>query len=339
MSRIFLKDVEAGDSVENVFVINNKQLSTTQSGKPFIKCFIGDRTKQITARMWNASQAMFNAMPDGGFLRVAGRVENYQENLQFIIDRFWIIDDPAEVVLEELLPSTEKHIPTMFARVHEILSTIRSKQLRAIVDAFLADPRIAADFQRAPAAMSFHHAYVGGLLEHTLNAMEVGDGVCKFYPTLNRDLVVAGIFLHDIAKTWELTYDAGFGYSDGGQLVGHIVKASLWLQDKARVASETLGTEVDPKLVDVLHHIILSHHGLPEFGAAKLPATPEAFAVHMIENMDAKLTMSLQATRGPQASGEGTFTDFNKAMGVRLYRPDVAPADIEMPDQIVEPKV
>ncbi|MFT3786968.1 MAG: HD domain-containing protein [Tepidisphaeraceae bacterium] len=323
MARTFLSDCNAGDYLEDVFVITGKQLSTTSTGKPFIKCFIGDRSRQVSARMWNASQPIFNAMPDGGFLRVAGRVENYQDNLQFIIDRFWIIEDAStEVVLDHLLPHTKKDIPQMFEKLSGIVRSVKHPGLKAIVEAYLADEKLMADLRKAPAAMTFHHAYIGGLLEHTLNATEVADAVCAFYPTLSRDLVVVGVFLHDIAKTWELTYGAGFGYSDGGHLVGHVVKSAMWLEDKAREAEKT--TPIDRALVDVLQHIILSHHGEPEFGAAKVPATPEAIAVHMIENMDAKLTMSLAATRTEQSGSEGNFTEFQKALGVKLYKPDVA---------------
>jgi 3'-5' exoribonuclease len=326
MARTFLADVKAGEAVEDIFVISSKQLSTTSTGKPFIKCFIGDRTRQIPARMWNASQAIFNAMPEGGFLRIAGRVENYQDNLQFIIDRFWIVDDPAEIKLDELMPTTKKNVADMRAKVVSMLMSIRNSHLRLLIEAYLDDSALMDRFCRAPAAMSFHHAYVGGLLEHTLNAMEVSDAVCKFYPLLNRDVVVAGIFLHDIAKTWELTYDSSFGYSDGGQLIGHIVKSAIWVEDKAREVQKKTGKVVDQAVIEHMQHIILSHHGTPEFGAAKVPMSPEAIAVHMIENMDAKLTMSLLATRDPSSPGEGSFTEFQKPLGVRLYRPDVAPA-------------
>jgi 3'-5' exoribonuclease len=175
--------------------------------------------------------------------------------------------------------------------------------------------------------MSFHHAYIGGLLEHTLNAMEVADAIIRFYPKLNRDLVIAGIFLHDIAKVWELRFDCSFGYTDAGHLVGHIAKSAIWVEQKAEKAREMLGEPIPRELIDVLQHIILSHHGTPEFGAVKLPSTPEAIAVHFIENMDAKLTMALTATRGENATGEGNWTEYLKSFGGRLYRPDVAPAE------------
>lgn len=331
MARVFLKDADAGQWIEDVFVVTQTQLSTTQTGKPFIKCIVSDATRQIPARMWNASQSIFNAMPDGGFLRIAGKLENYQENLQLIVERFWIVDDPAEIKLDELLPHTKRDIDAMFARVREILGTLRNRALLDLVDAYLADEKLMAEFRRAPAAMSFHHAYIGGLLEHTLGVMELGCAIGPLYPKLNRDLMVAGLFMHDLAKTWELTYAAGFGYSDGGQLVGHIVKGAIWLEQKAAEAQERTGRTIPNDLLAALQHIVLSHHGQPEFGAAKIPASPEAIIVHLIDNIDAKATLSLQATRDDIRAAEGGFTDFNKALGTRLYRPDVAPPDVDVP--------
>jgi 3'-5' exoribonuclease len=219
----------------------------------------------------------------------------------------------------------------MYARVLEICGSIQNRHLAALVQAFLDDEKLMANFRRAPAAMNFHHAFLGGLLEHTLNAMEVADAVCKFYPQLNRDLVVAGIFLHDLAKTWELSYETHFGYTDGGQLVGHIVKGAMWVEEKSAQAGEILGEPIPRPIVEVMQHIILSHHGEPEFGAARVPSTPEAIAVHVIENMDAKLMMALTATRGEAAAAaEGNWTEYMKAFNGRLFRPDVAPADVEV---------
>jgi len=210
----------------------------------------------------------------------------------------------------------------------DLCATIKNKPLHALVQAYLDDEDLMNNFAKAPAAMSFHHAYIGGLLEHTLNSMEVADAVSKFYPLLNRDVLLAGVLLHDIAKTWELTYSGSFGYSDGGQLVGHVVKSAMWVENKAREAAMATGEPIPQALIDVMQHIILSHHGEPEFGAARLPSTPEAIAVHMIENLDAKLMMSLTLTRGdPMAVAEGNWTEYIKMFNGRLYRPDVAPAE------------
>jgi len=216
----------------------------------------------------------------------------------------------------------------MCKRLRELLQSIQNLHLAALVQAYLDDSKLMDNFCRAPAAMSFHHAFIGGLLEHTLNAVEVADCVCRFYPGLNRDLVVAGIFLHDIAKTWELAYECAFGYTDAGQLVGHIVKAAIWVEHKRRAAEQMLGEQIPQPLIDVVQHIILAHHGETEFGSPKTPATPEAIAVHVLENLDAKLMMALQATRGDGINGsEGNWTEYMKAFNGRLFRPDPAPAD------------
>jgi 3'-5' exoribonuclease len=336
MRRLFLRDAAAGDVVEDVFIITNKQLAATASGKHYIKAFCSDRTAQLNVRIWNATRDMFTAMPDGGFLRIRGRVENYQNNLQLIIEQMWPAKEGTFDVAD-LMPHTEKDIDQMCARVFEICGSIQNRHLAALLQAYLDDEQLMNNFCRAPAAMNFHHAFVGGLLEHTLNAMEVADAVCKFYPTLNRDVVVAGIFLHDLAKTWELAYENAFSYTDGGQLVGHIVKGAIWVEQKAEQAEKILGEKIPRPLIDVIQHIILSHHGEPEFGAARTPSTPEAIAVHVIENLDAKLMMALTLTRGENVAGESNWTDWQKAFNGRLYRPDIAPAAEEEPQAAPAP--
>ena len=327
MRRLYLRDCVSGDLIDDVLVMTNKQFAATSNGKYYIKAFVSDRTAQLTARFWNATRDIFNALPDGGFVHLRGRIENYQNNLQFIIEQALAARE-GSFEAGDLIPQTSRDIPQMSVRLAEILQSIQNRHLAAIIQAYLDDRELMERFARAPAAMSFHHAFIGGLLEHTLNSIEVADAVVRFYPGLNRDLVVAGIFLHDIAKTWELSYDCSFGYTDAGQLVGHIVKSAIWVEQKAAAAELVLGEKIPRPLVDVLQHLILAHHGTAEFGSPRLPATPEAIAVHAIENMDAKLMMSLSATRGEtQAGAEGNWTEYMKAMSTRMYRPDVAPAD------------
>ncbi len=336
MRRFFLKTAQAGDQVEDVYVITGKQIAVTSNGKYYIKCFVGDRSATCTARMWNATREIFAQIPESGFLHIRGRVENYQNNNQIIIEA-WAPARQNAFHIEDLLATTKKDVKKMFARVTEVCQSLQNRHVSAIVQAFLDDQELMANFRRSPAAQSFHHAYIGGLLEHTQNALDVADAVVRFYPKLNRDLVLAGIFLHDLGKTWELKYETSFGYTDGGQLIGHIVKAAMWIEEKTKAAAEALGEPIPRPVIDVLQHIVLSHHGELEFGSPKQPATPEAIAVHMIENLDAKLTMSLGATRDDESTSEGNWTEFMKAFNVRMYKPDVAPADIpeETPTKMI----
>ena len=341
MRRLFLTDCAAGDVIEDVYVVSNKQLAQAANGTHYIKAFVSDRTSQISARMWKATREIFNVLPDNGFARIRARIENYQSNLQCIIESVGIAAEGTFDVAD-LLPVTTRNVDEMFAKLSALMGTVRNKHVHALLQAYLKDERLMGLFKRSPAAQSFHHAWIGGLLEHTLNACEVANAVCNFYPTLNRDLVLAGVFLHDIAKTWELKYDAAFGYTDGGQLIGHIVKSAMWLEHKSVVAGQRLGEPIPRSIVDVLQHIILSHHGELEFGSPKTPATPEAFAVHMIENLDAKLTLMLGICRGEGATGaDGNWTEYVKALNGRLYRPDVAPPDVnagpDSPEQLLPP--
>src|SRR5687767_4497746 len=251
MRRLFLNSCAAGDVVEDVYVITNKQLSAASNGKLYIKCFLSDKTAQVSARMWNATKPVFEALPASGFVRIRGRVENYQSNLQFIIEQVFEAKDGTYEV-SELITHTSKDVNSMFEKLHAILGTIRNKHLAALINAYREDQRLMDRFCKAPAAMSFHHAFLGGLLEHTLNAIEIACAICPLYPTLNRDLVVAGLFLHDIAKTWELEYDCAFGYSDSGQLVGHIVKSAIWVEHKRKTAEKNLGEPIPQPLIDVI---------------------------------------------------------------------------------------
>lgn len=320
MPRKFLSQMQPGDVVENVYVIANKQIAATTTNKNYIKAIISDRSAQLNARLWNATHELFKMLPESGFVYILGRIESYQQNTQLIITDF----GPAKegtFDIGELIPHTTQSIPKMQKELAGILGSIAHEPLKRLIDQFLKDQPLMAAFSKAPAASSFHHAFLGGLLEHTLTALKLTDAVAGFYPKLSRDLCLAGVFLHDIAKTWELTYDTTFGYSDGGQLVGHVVKAAMWVEAKAQEL-EAAGKPLPRELIDVLQHILLSHHGQPEFGAARIPASPEAIFVHMIENLDAKLNMALSATRSEAAAGEGNWTDFIKALGVRLYRPD-----------------
>jgi 3'-5' exoribonuclease len=322
--------------IEDVFVITNKQLAAGSNGKQYLKAFISDRSATVTARMWNATREICAAIPNSGFLRLRARVENYQNNLQVIIEQMWPAKE-GTFEIGDLVPKTSRDVGQMFTRLSEILGSIQNRHLAALVQAYLDDEKLMADFRNAPAAMNFHHAFLGGLLEHTLNAIEVSDAVCPFYPGLNRDIVIAGIFLHDIAKTWELTYDCSFAYSDGGQLVGHIVKSAMWVEEKRKQAEAVLGETIPQPVVDVMQHIILSHHGEHEFGSPKTPATPEALAVHALENLDAKLMMALSACRADATNSEGNWTEYMKAFGGRMYRPDVAPAEVHDTEPAPQP--
>ena len=322
-SRIYIRDFRAAERVEGVFAISNAQLGRTKQDKPFLKCLIGDRTGQLAGRMWSIDTEQFKRLPTEGFVFLEGETQPYQGAMQLIIQHIEP-HEPTPEQFTELLPSTDRDVNEMYDEVRAILDSLEHPAARALAQVYFEDEHLMEAFRRAPAAKQMHHAYLGGLLQHTLQLLKLADAICPFYPQINRDIVLLGLFLHDLGKTRELVYDRTFGYSDRGELVGHIVDGAIMLHDKAQQVMTSAGVRLPANLLNVLQHVILSHHTQPEFGAAKIPATPEAILVALLDNLDAKTQMSIDAVDRAHDSGElgGNFTDRHWALGVKLFKPD-----------------
>ncbi len=310
--------------VEGVYAILNPQIGTTRAGKPYLKCLLRDATGEVTARQWSLDEAAFPELGSTGFVWAAGHTQLYNGQLQLIVEQL----KPVQVGQDELaalLPSTNRNIDEMFGEITAMLGTLGHSAVKALAEVYLADEDLMSSFRRAPAAVSMHHAYIGGLLEHTLQLLKLAEVMLPLYPRLNRDIVLMGLFLHDLAKTTELTWEKGFDYTTDGNLIGHVVRGAIWLQVKAALAGKQSGHRLPPDALRVLQHIIISHHGEPEYGAAKLPSTPEAIFVAMLDNLDAKTEMALSHSRtdpAPVLVIEGDFTDKVWALGTRLFKPD-----------------
>ncbi len=322
MPRRFVTEIRPGERVEDeVFLIQSKDLRTTTNGGLYIHAILVDKTGQMVARQWQATEPMFEQMPEGGYMRFKGRAENYKGNLQFIIDAMRPAE-PGTYEIADFLPVTRKNIDEMWNRLSTILKGVKQPELAAILQEFLADKELMVKFRRAPAATAMHHAFIGGLLEHTLNVLEVALRVIPFYPSLSLDLILAGVFLHDIGKAEELVFETNIGYSDDGQLVGHIARAVVWIEQKADAVAGKTGKPFPPAVRTLLQHIILSHHGKYEFGSPKLPAIPEAAAIHYLDNLDAKVQMFLhEAETDPDPTSR--WTNYNRALETKVYKVDV----------------
>ena len=316
MAHKFINEIEPGQTIDDIYMIKDPILRSTTRGDLYIAMYITDRTGQLNGRMWQATEAVYNALPKPGFVHIQGRSELYQNNLQIVLNHVAPVD-ADKVALSDFLAQTDKDTGEMFEGVKKIVARIRNPQLKALTDEFLADADLMEKFRTAPAAVKLHHNYLGGLLEHTLSVLRVAEAILPLYPNVQADLVVAGIFLHDMGKTDELSYDMAFSYTDSGQLIGHIAKTLLMLHKKAN-ALAAKGTNIDEAVLDALGHIILSHHGQYEFGSPKLPATAEAFMVNYIDDLDAKMSQVSNAVEnGP---GSGNWTEWKNALQTRLYR-------------------
>jgi 3'-5' exoribonuclease len=316
MAHRFISEIAPGEVVDDTYLVKEPILRSTSRGDLYIAMFLADKTGQLNGRIWQASEQMYKALPKPGFVHIQGRSEVYQSSLQIVVNNISVID-ASKVKIEEYLARTDKDVDKIFAEAKRIVGTIKNKQLKALVDEFLADEQLMKKFRSCPGGMSMHHDYIGGLLEHTWNMLRAASAILPLYPEVQADLVLAGIFIHDMGKTEELAYDTAFSYTDSGQLIGHITKTFVMMQRKAEALAGR-GTPIDGAILDALGHIILSHHGEHEFGSPKLPATAEAFMVYYIDDLDAKMN---QVTRLIEDEpGESNWTGWQKPLETKLYR-------------------
>ncbi len=324
MGKRFISELTPGEFIDDeIFCLAQKDLRSTTNGSLYIHAILADKTGQIPARMWQASEEIYKSLEQQGFVRVKGRTENYKGAMQFIIEGIRPVSTD-EVDIEDFLPHTEKDIQEMYKRTLDILRTITNRNLLFLIKEFIDDKELMDKFKRAPAAVNMHHSYLGGLLEHTLNLLELAMSIGPKYPQINMDLLLAGIFLHDIGKTRELEYEIAFKYSDEGQLIGHLVIGAIMVEEKAKQAQKQLGQQFPQELIQMLQHIILSHHGEHEFGSPVLPKTPEAIILHYIDNIDAKLEqVRIQIEKSQQSDPDSNWTGYIKSLERTLFKKNI----------------
>jgi 3'-5' exoribonuclease len=318
MSRRCVELLCDGEAIDEVYLVSDKQLRTNRQGNLFLQLELRDRTGGISARMWNANEHQFRSFEGGDFLRIKGKVQLYQGSLQILFTGFERLDK-HQVDLAEFMPQSSQDVGRMLEKLRSILLKVENVHLRALVECFLLDERFVDGLCKAPAGVRNHHAYLGGLLEHVVTLLDAADRLTPVYPELNRDLLLLGVFLHDIGKVRELSYERVFGYSDEGQLVGHIVIGAQMLDEKVARTPELTGEQFPAELLLRLKHMILSHHGSYEFGSPRLPMTPEAIALHHLDNFDAKVHSFTRDIRDDK-QGTSAWTPYNPKLDRRLFK-------------------
>lgn len=318
MTKKFVNQLADGDAVDEVFLASEKQLRPNRNGDLYLQLRLSDRTGALTAMLWNAKQNQYDSFSNGDYVRVKGTAQVYNGVMQVIakgIDR----TEPTQVDVTEFCTLTDVDVDKMIKELAKILRNLADPHLRDLAECLLVDETLMAGMRSAPAGVKNHHAYRGGLLEHVLSLIKICQAVGPHYKDLNIDLLVMGAFLHDIGKTRELTYEPDLGYSDAGQLLGHLIQG-VQILDSAIAKYDSLNPEPFPtELADHLRHMIVSHHGSLEFGSPKLPMTREAIALHFLDNLDAKLH-AVEQLISEDANSESPWTIFNPALGRKIYK-------------------
>lgn len=289
MERVFIGELKPGNRLAGTYSMQGLKLNKTKNGDMYLRMDLADKSGKIVANFWRASQKMFQSLVDANFVRAEGMVETYNQNLQVNLTKLDRVADDA-VDLEDFIPHGEADMQAIEKRFTAHVNGIANEHLGRLVRAFTADPEWMRKFRRAPAAASMHHAYLGGLMEHVTTMLDLADAIAPIYPRLSKDKLKAAIVLHDIGKMEELDARVAINYTTAGNLVGHITLGSILI-------SETAGKIENfpqPLLYEMIH-LVLSHHGMHEFGSPKLPMTIEAVALHYIDNLDAKLNAGIHA--------------------------------------------
>ncbi|MBQ9611291.1 MAG: HD domain-containing protein [Lachnospiraceae bacterium] len=280
----FIQDLKEGDSVNDIYLCKKKSSLVAKNGRPYESVILQDKTGSIDAKIWDPGSVGIEDFSEMDYVDIIGDVTVYQKKLQLNIKRARKCRD-GEYNPEDYVPVSEKNLKTMYSELIQLANTVKDPNLRQLIIKFFVDDKeFIRRFQTSSAAKSVHHAFLGGLLEHTLGVMKMCNYMAEAYPFLKRDLLLTAALFHDVGKTKELSGFPQNDYTDEGQLIGHIIIGVEMIDEKIK---EIPG--FPPVLAGELRHCILAHHGELEYGSPKKPAIAEAAALNFADNADAKL--------------------------------------------------
>lgn len=300
------------DLIEDVYYVTERALKRTRKGDFYLDLTAKDATGSIRVKYWRATEELVESMKGFDFFRLRGRITSYNNQLQFEVEDISPVASD-KVDLGDFQPTSDKDPSALRAKLIALLETITYAPLKQLADAFLADADFIDKLMRAPASMELHHPYVGGLIEHTTNVMDMAVKTADYYGDLDRDILLFGAFVHDIGKIYELGGGVAVDYTDGGRLLGHIVIGLEMLDEKLK---EVKGLPAETVLL--LKHLIVGHHGQRDWGSPQEPKTLEAVVLHYLDNLDAKIYGYLAATES--ASPSDHWTAYRRMFGGSVYK-------------------
>ncbi len=310
--KAFVGTLVAGQQVQDVFLISRKLLAETKAGKPYLALGLMDKSGEIEARLWDNAQEYDGSANEGAFVMVRAVVKSFRDQLQLAVQS---LETVAELMVDlaDFMPASIRPLTDMANELEAVIAGVGDPGVRALLEEIFQGETLVR-FTRAPAAKKLHHAYIGGLIEHSLSIVGMVEKTAAHYPLLDRDLLIAGALLHDCAKIEEYSYSRPpFDYTDRGRLVGHLVLGVELVRKAAdKIPQLTAGQ------VDQVMHLILSHHGQLEFGSPVLPMTPEAIVLSHLDDMDAKMN-SISGLQKKMAGSDWQWSAYQRHLDRYLY--------------------
>ncbi|MEW6651879.1 MAG: HD domain-containing protein [Bacteroidota bacterium] len=277
-----LNELTIGDDFTLFLIVNKSEIKTSKTGKSFLSLELRDRSLTLPAKVWDNAESSFLKLREGSIAKVAGVIEEFNGAPQIKIDKWRVVTTEDDVTPEDFLPKSRRSLPVMIEEFEAFINSLSNNYLRRLLQNIFTEDSL-RKYTRTPAGKSWHHAYIHGLLEHTLEIALICDLMCSIHPEINRDLLVSGALLHDFGKTEELTYETAFDYTDKGKLLGHIMIGAL--------AVEKASSEIDnfpEELKERLLHLVLSHQGKLEYASPVEPKTLEAIVLYQADELSAK---------------------------------------------------
>lgn len=281
---LLIRDIGDAQQVDSLFLLRDATRAETRAGKPYLTLKLTDSSGELPGRIWDEADRWEPECLPGRVVRVSGRTQSYRGTLQLIVSEIRLVEE-QDVDFSRFIPATSENIDQMAEELTAFARSVDDPFIRKLLLKFINDRDFFERFKSAPAAKSMHHAYLGGLLEHTLRVARLAEAICSLYPSINRSLLLAGAMLHDVGKVEELSLNSGLlDYTDQGRLMGHMVLGVEMIADRIKRIKEF------PEALAVrIKHLVISHHGRHEFGSPILPMLHEAFVLNFIDDLDAKI--------------------------------------------------
>ena len=322
-----VKEIVKEGSISGTYLVLDSQWRVARNGSPFAALRVGDRSGEIALKVWEISESAFNQLQKGQVIRLEAVAKNFNGTLQLEANGrepfFQVCQegeyDPAVFVRESPARSLEK----LWAVVDETRNGLQQNAYRLLLDHFFGAEEFRQRFSSAPGAIRIHHAYRGGLLEHTVGVVTLCQAAADLYPEANRDLLLTGALLHDIGKLESYTGALTIEGTDEGKLIGHLVLGVQMVETAiATIQAEKGEAAFPPALQMPLIHLILSHHGELEWGSPVQPVLLEACLLHHADHMDAEAAKFREALRQHSGKG-GNWTAYNPVLKRSVYLMDL----------------
>ena len=278
-----LNELKTGESVNHYLLVNKIEIRTTKTNKEYLSFEFSDSSRSISANMWDNIGNVVDLIEQGKVAFVTGTMSEYQGTPQIKLSNVRPVNENDNITPRDFLPKSHRDLSLMQKEFKDRIDKITNPFLKELITSIFNEGNF-DKFSEAPAGKSWHHAYIRGLIEHTLEIIKICDLMCDFHSELNRDLLICSAMLHDFGKTIELEYDSSFEYTNKGKLIGHIVIVAMLIDDEVKKING-----FPEELKNHLIHLVLSHQGKLEFASPVIPKTVEAIALYQADELSAKV--------------------------------------------------